>query len=180
MSYTFNYDWFSGNIPTFERCLGGFKGKPCSAIEIGTHEGRSATWLLTHILTNRDSRLTCVDIAEQPVLRANLEATGVPQKANVIISESHSALEAIPLGSLDFAYVDGSHWACDVLEDAILTFRRVKPGGVIGFDDYLWNDPKYNQHGVPKPAIDAFLTCFSHKVDILEHGYQVWVRKVSD
>lgn len=180
MSYTFTYDWFSGNIPTFERRLGSFKDQPCNAVEIGTHEGRSATWLITNILTHPDSRLTCIDTVLQPVLEANLESTGARQKVSVKIGESHSVLETIPAGTLDFAYIDGSHWACDVLEDAILTFRRVKKGGVIGFDDYLWDDPQYNQHGVPKPAIDALLAHFSHKLEILEHGYQVWVRKTSD
>lgn len=180
MPYTFTYDWFSGNIPTFERCLGSFKDQPCNAVEIGTHEGRSATWLLTNILTHPDSRLTCLDIVEQPVLEANLVATGSRQKVNVKIGESHDMLETIPTGTLDFAYIDGSHWACDVLEDAILTFRRVRCGGIIGFDDYLWNDPQFNQNGVPKPAIDAFLANFAHKLDILEHGYQVWVRKTSN
>lgn len=180
MPYSFKYDWFSGNIPVFQKCLEQFRDHPVRALEIGTHEGRSATWLLENVLTHPDSRLICIDIFKQPVLDANLAATNAKQKVDVFISPSYEALSKIADESIDFAYVDGSHWACDVLEDAIMTFRRVKVGGVIGFDDYLWNDPKYNEHGTPKPAIDAFLECYAHKVTVLEHGYQVWVRKISD
>jgi len=180
MPYSFKYDWFTGNIPVFQRFLTQFRDNPVRALEIGTHEGRSTTWLLDNILTNDDSRIVSIDIFKQENLEANLAATGARNKVELLISPSHQALSTIADSSFDFAYIDGSHWACDVLEDAVLAFRRVKPGGVIGFDDYLWNDPKYNEHGTPKPAIDAFLECFAHKVTVLEHGYQVWVRKTSD
>lgn len=38
----------------------------------------------------------------------------------------------------DLIYIDASHDAVDVLADAILSFRLLKVGGVIIFDDYLW------------------------------------------
>lgn len=50
----------------------------------------------------------------------------------------------------------------------------------IAFDDYLWDDPQWNQHGTPKPAIDAFLAIYREKLQLLETGWQVWVRKIED
>jgi predicted O-methyltransferase YrrM len=182
MPYQFDYDWFSVHIPLMDRLLSPFKGKPARALEIGTHEGRSATWLLTHILTHPESRLLCIDIFEQPVLRANLQESGASSRVEVRIGRSSELLHSSDLlpDSFDFAYVDGSHSSCDVLEDAVNVFRLIRVGGIIGFDDYEWDDPQFNQHGTPKPAVDAFVHCYAHKLAVLERGYQVWLQKVTE
>lgn len=180
MAFDFKYDWFSHHIPTFQQCLGQLTGKKVRGLEVGTLEGRSAIWLLENILTHPESRLTCIDIEEQPNLASNLMATGHKNKVDLIIGYSRDVLVQLAPDLFDFAYIDGSHSTCDVLEDAVLAYRRVRPGGIIGFDDYLWNDPDYNQYGTPKPAIDAFLEANAHKLEVLEYGYQVWVKKLSD
>ncbi len=173
-------DWFSPNIPTFARILRPFAGRPVRALEIGVYEGRSAAWLLANILTHRQARLYCLDIIRQPILKANIAAAGGAAKTRVLIASSRKIIPWLRNDSFDFAYVDGSHSTHDVLEDAVLVFRKVKVGGLIGFDDYLWDDPAFNRLGAPKPAIDAFLTCYSHKLEVLEHGSQVWVRKTAN
>ncbi len=47
----------------------------------------------------------------------------------------------------------------------------------MAFDDYLWDDPQWNQDGRPKEAVDAFLAVYSGKIDVLHHEHQVWIRK---
>lgn len=180
MGYNFRYDWFSWHVPTFERELGHLKGRPSRALEIGTHEGRSATYLLDHILTHEDSRLIAIDVVKQRNLDANLAASGSAEKVDLRIGLSREILRTLEFDSFDFIYVDGSHWACDVLEDGAAAFRLLKVGGILAFDDYLWDDPAYNQHGRPKPAIDALLLCHGHMLEVIENGYQVWVRKTSN
>lgn len=180
MDYDFSYDWFTPNIPTFRHCLGAFANCKVYGLEVGTHEGRSATWLLDNILTHPGARLLCIDAEEQPKLANNLMATGQNYKVDVRIGYSRDVLASLTPYLFDFAYIDGSHWTCDVLEDAVLAFRRIRIGGVLGFDDYLWDDPRYNQHGTPKGAIDAFLACYAHKLEVIEHGYQVWMRKLAE
>lgn len=180
MAYHFEYDWFSGHIPRFTRLLGEFKGTPATGLEIGTHEGRSCVWMMKNILTDAGSKLITVDAFEQSVLRSNIEECGCLDRVDVRIGLSRDVLPTVARGSIDFAYIDGSHWSCDVLEDAVNVFRLVRVGGVIGFDDYLWDDPSFNQHGTPKPAIDAFLLCYSHKVTLLEKSSQVWIRKENE
>jgi hypothetical protein len=49
----------------------------------------------------------------------------------------------VPFAAYDFIYVDGAHSTIDVLEDAVLSFLLAKPGAIIAFDDYLWNDPQH-------------------------------------
>ena len=180
MPYHFNYDWFTSHIPRFAEILGEFKGKPATGLEVGTHEGRSCVWLMENILTNAESRLIVVDVFEQPVLRSNIQECGCLDRIDIRIGLSRDVLLTVARGSIDFAYVDGSHWSCDVLEDAVNVFRLLRVGGIVGFDDYLWNDPKFNQHGTPKPAIDAFLLCYRHKIELLEKGEQVWIRKLAE
>ncbi len=180
MSHVFGYDWFSWNLPSFEKHLSHLKGIPCNALEIGCHEGRASTWLLEHVLTHPDSRLTALDLHLQPTYWDNVKASGGLGKTNLLINPSRTTLRGLPFAHYDFVYIDGSHWTIDVLEDAVLSFRLAKVGAVIAFDDYLWDQPEFNQEGAPKEAIDAFLWIYRKKIAVLELDHQVWIRKLSD
>jgi predicted O-methyltransferase YrrM len=175
-SYDLSDDWFSHHIPTFERLLGDLKDRPCRLLEIGSYEGRSAIWLIDNIATHPSSRVETIDAYENPKLRRNLAASG-SSKITFYPGLSAVVMRTLPLDSYDFAYIDGSHSTINVLEDAVHAFRLVKAGGIIGFDDYLWDDPKWNQDGQPKEAIDAFLTVYSKEIELLHQGYQVWIRR---
>jgi predicted O-methyltransferase YrrM len=87
-------------------------------------------------------------------------------------------------GYFDFIYVDGSHRAPDVLYDAVLSFRLLRVGGVIAFDDYLWDDEtrkEVDPIGTPKIAIDAFTNIYSRKLRILRAPlYQLYIQKIAD
>ena len=175
--YEFSDDWFSKNLVLFTRYLGDLKGKPCRMLEIGSYEGRSLVWLLENVVTHEAARIDSVDVAENPRLRQNLAATGSPEKVNFTLGRSADVLRTLAANTYDFAYIDGCHWAVETLEDAVLSFPLVKAGGVIAFDDYGWDDPERNQFGRPKEAVDAFLAIYGGHVEVLHHGYQVWVRK---
>ena len=159
--YEFSHDWFSSNIPGFSRHLAHLRDKPCTALEIGSYEGRSAVWLLDNILTNEQSRLTCIDIFEQPLLSKNLKSSSGSHKTQFILGASARILKTLPLRFFDFVYIDGFHGQVEVLEDAVLSFRL-------------------NRHGTPKIAIDAFLNIYNKKIDIVDVGYQIWIRKKSE
>lgn len=178
--YEFKHDWFSSNIPAFSRHLAHLRGQPCEALEIGSHEGRSAVWLLDNILTNERARLTCIDIFEQPLLKRNLKASSGAGKTEFILGTSARILKKLPPRQYDFIYIDGFHGQVEVLEDAVLAFRLAKKGAIMCFDDYEWDDPRFNRHGTPKIAIDAFLMIYDKKIEVVDVGYQVWVKKTSD
>lgn len=186
-SYNFSHDWFSMHVSNFETHVLPMAGVPRRMLEIGSFAGRSTTWLAEHVLTHPDARLDCVDLRLSNVLRQNIELTGRTAQITLHEGKSREVLRKLSLGIYDFIYVDGSHQTIDVLEDAVLVFRLAKPGAIIAFDDYLWdNRPPRSAFGVPKPAIDAFLAIYVHAdryepvAEVLEHGYQVWIRKLSD
>jgi hypothetical protein len=175
--YDFSADWFSNNIPSFERFLGSLKDHPCRLLEIGSYEGRSAAWMIENVATHPDSVIETIDADENWRLQANLAATGHPNRIKFHLGLSAVVLRALPLESYDFAYIDGCHWTVNVLEDAVHTFGLLKPGGIMAFDDYFWDNPDLNQEGRPKEAIDAFLAIYADKIELLDCNYQVWVRK---
>lgn len=103
-----------------------------------------------------------------------------PERTQIRRGRSCERLRELPFGSIDFIYVDGSHTTRDVLSDAVLSFDLLKIGGVMAFDDYLWqgypNQPLLN----PKTGIDAFLVCYQGRYELLERDYIVFIRKTRD
>jgi hypothetical protein len=58
-----------------------------------------------------------------------------------------------------------------------LSFRLLKVGGIMIFDDYGWG----NHRGTllhPKPGIDAFLDVYADQLVVLRKEYQVAIKKL--
>lgn len=178
--YDFSIDSYSHNISMYKKYLSNLRNKPCRLLEIGTFEGASTVWLLDNICTHKDSIIDTIDVWEQPKLKVNLIASGHQGKIKFHLGRSVDILRALPLDSYDFAIIDGSHWTLNVLEDMVHAFRLLKVGGIMESDDYLWDDPEWNQEGTPKAAIDAFLSIYAPKLEILRNDGLVWVRKIAD
>jgi predicted O-methyltransferase YrrM len=77
----------------------------------------------------------------------------------------------------DFIYVDGSHNADDALADAVMCFGLLRPGGVMLFDDYLWEDGVSAYLSRPKQSIDAFVNMFYHRLKLGLVNYQLAIVK---
>jgi predicted O-methyltransferase YrrM len=78
----------------------------------------------------------------------------------------------------DYVYIDGSHLAIDVLSDAVLSWSLLKDGGILVFDDYGWGDHTTDEKQKPKLAIDAFLSAYREHYQVLEAGWQVYMKKL--
>jgi predicted O-methyltransferase YrrM len=183
----FTEDWFSDNVPVWQRLFAPLVGKPIHALEIGVFEGRSTVWLLEHVLTNPDASLTWIDTfaggAEhtgvnlaglEARFRANTQAFA--QKLRGHVGRSQDVLRGLRGEQFDLVYIDGSHEAPDVLADAVLSWPLLKPGGLLGFDDYGWKAFPEPQR-CPALAVDAFLTVMQGQFTEVHHGYQVWAQK---
>lgn len=144
-------------------------------LEIGSLEGRSAVWTLDNLL-NPGDELVCVDVFAD----ANLENAfdqNLNGRATKVKGRSVDYLRIEP-GKFFGIYVDGSHDAPDVLADAVLAWQLLEAGGVMIFDDYLWQHPHYLPRRVsPGVAIDGFLASFCTRLAVLHKSRQVIVRK---
>ena len=77
----------------------------------------------------------------------------------------------------DFIYIDGDHRAAAVRDDAVAAWRHLPVGGLIAFDDYEWPEAPADPTQSPRLAIDAFLAVYADKIEVLEIGIQVWIKK---
>lgn len=143
-------------------------------LEIGSLEGRSARWTIDNLLGGGE--ITCVDVWRYPEIEANFDAN-VGGEANKIKSRSDEFLRA-DKSAYDGIYIDGSHDAPEVISDAVLSWPRLKVGGVMIFDDVHWRHPPLIAGAVgPGVAITAFLACFQTRLAVLHYGEQAIVQK---
>jgi hypothetical protein len=190
----FTKDWFSENIPQWQEILNRLAGMPrLRFLEIGVLEGRATLWLLTNILTHSTSRIICIDTFEGSIEHQAGMSHAMNQldslydrflenispfasKVQVRKGLSQELLRKHRLDSFDFVYVDGSHRSADVLEDAVLSFRLLKSGGIMIFDDYEWKTYEGTLDN-PRAGIDAFLGIFEGQYSVISKGYQVAISK---
>lgn len=176
----FTIDHTSSNIPVWLQALRKFVGvENVCAVEIGALEGRSSVWFLTHVLTHPTARLVCVDPAVAPGFEQNVAP--VADRLTLVPRSSQDALAepGILPATIDFAYIDGDHAAASVLQDAVACFTRLKPGGVLIFDDYPWL-PSESSHPTEGPgiAINAFLAVYERRYRLLHKEWQVVIEKL--
>ena len=192
----FTTDWFSRNSSYWAELFasrGWRPDTPRTIIEIGSYEGRSALWMLEHLLQHPQSRLHCVDTfhdRESPdsywrKFEANVLRSPHARKVSVTVSASLPFLTRfVATGErVDFVYIDGSHRAAEVLEDLVLAFHATRPGGIIICDDYLKGVRGGDLTlGSPKLAVDAFTTIYRDRLDIPwgQPLYQVAMIKIAD
>lgn len=189
---SFTHDWFSNNIENWNSLLRSYKNVDnLRFLEIGCYEGRATSWLLHYILTGQNSTIDVVDTFEGSMEHRdmNIDTSSIykhfeenvvrtyPKKVRVHVGYSQEVLRNLQINSYSFIYVDGSHKSSDVLEDAILSWRLLKMGGIMVFDDYGWKHYKDEPLLNPKPGIDAFLSIFTGQYELLLQKYQVAIRK---
>lgn len=178
MELEYSVDWFSNNIPKWEKYLFHLKDKQISCLEIGLYEGRSAFYTLKNLLLNSKSKLTCVDRIENNFFLKNKQKVDIDNKINYVITPSWNFLKKCNK-KYDFIYIDGCHWGASIIEDAVLSWRLLKNNGILIFDDYRWNKEK-NDSTNPKETIDFFIKAYQNQLEVLEISYQVYIKKISE
>ncbi len=200
--YSEKQDWCSQYDSKWRLLIAaGTHVQPIRALEIGNWEGFSTSWFLGNICRHPKSELWCVDHFDRcegdPGLNRlrlflyNIRSTGSIHKSRMIPRFSFNALHMLLAvgNNFDFVYIDGSHRSDDTFLDAELSWRMLKKGGKLLFDDYEWplKSPE-NPYGAdsvdsvehPKNGIDSFLKIHSGEIRILHKEYQVLIEKTSD
>jgi SAM-dependent methyltransferase len=182
----YTQDWFSYHEAHWLKHFGHLAGRPgLQAVEVGSYEGRSACWIMQHLLTGKDSRLICIEPfqeydEQERNFDYNTRVAGCADKIVKLRGRSQQVLPFLAEESFDFIYVDGSHMTWDVLADAAMCWRLVRPRGILVFDDYehpLFPDSFDMSAG---PAVRAFLSLISGKYELLFKDWQVALRKGDD
>lgn len=204
-SYQFTNAWFefTGAVLT-ESILPQIK--PTKILEIGSFEGRSTCAFIESVGDEQPLEIHCVDnwlggvehddinmrsVESRFLHNTNLSIGKAKNKIKLVTHKGNSDVELAKLlaggkqSYFDFIYVDGSHQAPDVLCDAVLAFRLLRPGGIIAFDDYIWFEgdaDKKDPMRCPKPAIDSFVNIYWRKIEVIMMAplYQLYAQKISD
>jgi predicted O-methyltransferase YrrM len=185
IQYIFTKDWFDKNSrQNWDRIVPIIN--PKKILEIGSYEGAAACYLIEKLGNNNFLEVHCIDTWEESDGLAKEEALIVEKRFDYNMqlavnrsqnktkyfkykSQSHLVLSrmiADGVGDFDLIYVDASHYAVDVLTDAVLSFKLLKAGGILIFDDYLWAGDE-NVIYYPKIAIDAFTNIFSKHIKLI-------------
>jgi hypothetical protein len=181
-------EFFGSKAAVWEKALESYKGKPdIRYLEIGVFEGQSCLWMLENVLTHPTARMTGIDPflegrdvpgkSSRDIFYSNLKLSGLEEKVEVIEGFSQIELHKLPLESFDIIYIDGSHDATDCLEDAVLSWRLLRAGGILIFDDYQFFNRSFLYGDKPKIAIDTFMGLFGKHFDIVHTDWQVILRR---
>jgi len=185
-------NWFAmGAQWYFDKHLKQFKDTPITALQIGAYTGDASLWLMENALTHPDSRLIDVDtwLGSDEQIHKEFDWSDVETeyqgkvesyiKSGKIIPKKMQSVEFLRSARtmFDFVYIDGNHEAFAVLEDFTFVFDLVKPNGIIAFDDYTWGE-YLPIHKRPAFAIDCIRNCYQEKVEIIDMGSQLWMRKL--
>lgn len=189
-------NWFlqAGGPAIFERHLSSKKGEEIHCLQVGAYKGDASAWLMENILSHPKSTLTDVDTwlgsdeVEMDVLNWNEVEQAYDAQTSSYVASGRIIKKKMTSDEFfatkdseifyDFIYIDGSHEAVPVLKDGMNAVEALKVGGILAFDDYMWDQgkgPAYN----PKHAIIAIANCYSNRLNVLEQGYQVWLNKTS-
>jgi hypothetical protein len=198
----YSVDWFSHNIPIWNEVFtkNNIIGKDnLRFLEIGCFEGLATNYMLDNILTHETSKIDIIDTFLGSVSEAGMSGhthndTGFKElynifmsntldhkaKLNIHIGQSNDILRTFPnTPTFDCIYIDGSHKAFNVLEDAVLCNSLLKTKGILIFDDYEWKDSNNPEpYNSPKIAIDSFIYNFAPFYGLINKGYQIIVQKL--
>jgi len=180
--YRLANNWFHHVNPT------NYNNKPIRYLEIGTFYGANLLSVANTYGAHPESKMYCVDpwedYADYPEYKNeqntiyskfmnNVENSGVKEKLVINRGYSNAVIPTFEDDFFDIIYIDGNHEPEYVLEDAVLSFRKLKVGGMMIFDDYGWGGPDLTQRG-----IDGFLSGYHKRITRLgERETQIFVRK---
>jgi predicted O-methyltransferase YrrM len=154
-----------------------YKNKPITYLEIGAHYGSNLISVALSYGSHKNSKLYAIDpwidYDEYPEYKDeqnkiyntftnNIDTSGVKDK--VVIKRGYSNIEVPKFQDefFDIIYIDGNHEPEFVLEDAVLSFRKLKKNGIMIFDDYGWGGPALTMKG-----IDAFVSGYYKKIKVI-------------
>lgn len=184
-------NWFKATaIYSFTNHLFSQKNKPNQRyLQLGAYTGDASVWMLDNIL---DSSSVLIDIdtwkgskeEQHEPIDFNKAFDYYKNRVNSYNNIKYYCTDTISFlksdnSEYDFIYIDADHTAVSVIVDAELSWRLLKVGGIMAFDDYIWYPELGDSFYTPKIAIDMFLDRHAGEYEIMEKNVQVWIKKIS-
>ena len=169
-------DFWQGIIPR--------EDKPIQYLEIGVHSGVNLISVERLYAKHPESRLYAIDpwqdydeykeykgTQDQTYLRfcRHIRSFGLEEKVVTVRGLSNEKIPTLEDNFFDIVYIDGNHNPEFVLEDAVLSFRKLKTNGYLIFDDYGFDGKEGTSKG-----IDGFLSAYSKKIKVLKTKWTTW------
>jgi hypothetical protein len=137
------------------------------AAEMGCHKGNFSAHILD-VTAPRKLHLIDYEAAFVAEVRERYAKEIEAGVVEVHHGDTVASVDALPPGSLDWAYIDGDHSYRGAKRDLAAAHRAVKPDGWIGLNDYVFfNSEDMNKYGVVE-AVHEF--CLEHDWEILGFG----------
>lgn len=159
-----------------------------SVLELGVWKGAFAEHILTrcpaicrYYMIDPWKRLECwnkpSNVNQQAFDAIYAEAMArtdfAAQRRIVLRGTTVETIDQIPDGSLDAAYIDGDHTLHGIVIDLIRTYPKVRPGGIIGGDDYtpsIWQHPEVFEPTLVCPFAAYFAESQGAPIIVLPHN----------
>lgn len=152
-------------------------------LQLGAYTGDASVWMLENInpsiLIDVDTWQGSDEEAHESINFSEVERIYDDKVRGRAIKHKGTSVDYLvkSLFDYDFVYVDADHTAASALLDGELSWRNLKSGGIMAFDDYTWGDhlPAYL---APKLGVNLFLHRHTDEFELLVMNTQVWIRKL--
>jgi hypothetical protein len=173
---------WSPYIPIFD--------KPIVYLEIGCADGGNVVHIAKSYCKHPDSKIVCVDPwmdyddypeykGEQDIawntFNENMKTFGLEDKLVIKRGFSEDIVPTLEDESFDLIFVDGNHETDYVYKDGVMSLQKVKKGGYIVFDDYVYTWSQTMR------GIDTFIEDHKDSIEVVLKSntfFQVIVRKL--
>lgn len=168
-----------------------FFSGPIKYLEIGVLYGANALSVAESYCHHENSEIHCVDPwleYKEDGVKAyddiNIEDVYLNFQKNISLSKhkdkfkiykdfSHNIIPTFKDNTFDIIYIDGNHGYINVLEDAMMSFRKLKIGGYLIFDDVDWRNTM--------TSINAFTDLYKPFIEILAcQNFQLFIKKIKN
>jgi predicted O-methyltransferase YrrM len=94
-------------------------------------------------------------------------------RREILRGRTVDVIDAIPDGTLDVAYIDGDHTLRGIAIDMIRAYPKVRPGGILGGDDFtasIWQHSEDFEPTLIFPFVTYFAEAMGAPLVILPHN----------
>ncbi len=163
-----------------------YGNRPIKYLEIGSFYGANIISVTENYGSHPESQMYCIDPhtdyedypeykgKQDKIYTSFLKNIEPYKKIKHIRGFSNKEIPKFDDEFFDIIYIDGNHEPDFVLEDAVLSFRKLKHGGVLIFDDFGWHGAFSTTRGIL-----GFIDAYQKKIQYLgEKETQVFIKKL--